>query len=398
MSQMRMNPKIARVTFTTASQCWTHQGQIGVSEVRRQGQQKDDQEPWYPFETREEWQVAHWIMSFRVDQAKTNDFLKLSPIRNLIFGEEKSAYLHSRQRIDALLRSEGPKWTYVHYYRNPIECIKELITNSAFRVIMAYSPHVAEAMNCRAGASRWITDHLCSDVNYNLLALLPDGTAVVPIILSSDKTNLTRFNGDKQAWSVYLSIGNISKSTRRKTSSHAMRGRSDEGCCFFHCCMRTHLASLSEAGWNVVDLTCADGFIRTIFFILAAYITDHPEQCLVACCKENACPTCTVDPDDSGKYRVHSVLRDHEKTIDILEDRANGNAPEEFNNKSIRLVDPFRGTCPNATYLHLLHQLRKGLLKGHIVTWATEACNGGEDEIDERQLTLACTVSRKASP
>ena len=45
---------------------------------------------------------------------------------------------------------------------------------------------------------------------------LPDGVTITPVIVSSDKTQLTRFAGDKQAWLVYLSIGNIDKETRRQ--------------------------------------------------------------------------------------------------------------------------------------------------------------------------------------
>ena len=40
---------------------------------------------------------------------------------------------------------------------------------------------------------------------------LPDGATIAPIILSSDKTQLSVFQGDKSAWLVYLTIGNISK-------------------------------------------------------------------------------------------------------------------------------------------------------------------------------------------
>ncbi len=43
----------------------------------------------------------------------------------------------------------------------------------------------------------------------------------MPIILSSDKTKLSLFHGDKSAWLVYLTIGNISKDVCRNVSSHA---------------------------------------------------------------------------------------------------------------------------------------------------------------------------------
>ncbi|KAI0697929.1 hypothetical protein BC835DRAFT_1269682 [Cytidiella melzeri] len=51
--------------------------------------------------------------------------------------------------------------------------------------------------------------------------LLPKGATLVPVILASDKTQLSNFSGDKSAWPVYLTIGNISKNLCRSPSSHA---------------------------------------------------------------------------------------------------------------------------------------------------------------------------------
>jgi hypothetical protein len=50
---------------------------------------------------------------------------------------------------------------------------------------------------------------------------LPEGATVAPIILATDKTQLTAFSGDKQAWPVYLTIGNIDKKIRRRPSARA---------------------------------------------------------------------------------------------------------------------------------------------------------------------------------
>ncbi|KAJ7025436.1 hypothetical protein C8F04DRAFT_1212862 [Mycena alexandri] len=56
---------------------------------------------------------------------------------------------------------------------------------------------------------------------WKIQELLLPGATLGPIIISTDKTQLTRFSGDKQAWPVYLTVRNIQKETRRSPSSHA---------------------------------------------------------------------------------------------------------------------------------------------------------------------------------
>lgn len=51
--------------------------------------------------------------------------------------------------------------------------------------------------------------------------LLPQGATVIPIILSSDATQLTNFSGGKSAWPVYVTIGNIPKSILAKVNSYS---------------------------------------------------------------------------------------------------------------------------------------------------------------------------------
>ena len=48
-----------------------------------------------------------------------------------------------------------------------------------------------------------------------------EGATIIPVIIASDKTHLSNFTGDKSAWPVYLTIGNIEKYVRRKPSARA---------------------------------------------------------------------------------------------------------------------------------------------------------------------------------
>ena len=143
---------------------------------------------------------------------------------------------------------------------------------------------------------------------------------MAPVILTSDKTNLSQFGGNKQAWPVYLTIGNISKAIRCQPLSHGSilisylpvtkltsfseGTQSNAQHHLFHQAMRTLLQPLVAAGHNGVLMTCADAKVHKIFPILAAYVADYPEQCLVACCSENRCPKCTVWWRERGENKM----------------------------------------------------------------------------------------------
>ena len=103
---------------------------------------------------------------------------------------------------------------------------------------------------------------------------------MAPVIIATDKTQLTQFSGNKAAYPVYLTIGNIPKATRRKPSKHACilitylsvekinrsRMNDQEHRSFiqrlFHDSMKIVLKPLIDAGKMGVEMTSSDGANR----------------------------------------------------------------------------------------------------------------------------------------
>ena len=201
---------------------------------------------------------------------------------------------------------------------------------------------------------------------------------------------------------LFRSIGNISKATRRKPSMHATvligylpvsklecfspKRRALETYRLFHKCMNAILAPLIAAGTTGVDMVCADGYVRRVYPILAAYIADHPEQCLVACCQENFCPKCPVDANARGEPAC-CPLKHPPDILATLHNAEMGAWSPDFERLGLRACEPFWKDLPHANIFSamtpdILHQLHKGVFKDHLVQWCMTIA--GDDEIDQR--------------
>ncbi|KIK21722.1 hypothetical protein PISMIDRAFT_82263, partial [Pisolithus microcarpus 441] len=386
----------------------------------------ENESMWAPFRTEGEWELARFLMK-NVGQTKMDEFLKLDIIRDrthtIDVWDSGVSFENARpflKYVDKLCT--GPAWTcemvdmcgdivgedgiLKHellelWRRDPVECVQDLMGNPAFRNAMSYVPE--RAYTDANGENRIYDEMWTGNWWWDVQTKLPEGAVVAPVILSSDKTSLSQFSGDKKAWPVYLTIGNISKDVRRQVSAHAIvligylpvsklecfqkKTRSLAGYRLFHHSMSLLLRPLADAGRHGRDMVCADGYLRRVHPILAAYIADFPEQCLVACNKESRCPRCLVESNKCGDLEDW-VSRSMADTLKTLNRMRKNKRSRKFDAEGLRTVfDPFWKDLPFTNIFacltpDILHQLHKGIFHDHLVQWCMSIV--GEKEIDTR--------------
>jgi hypothetical protein len=306
------------------------------------------------------------------------------------------------QRVKVVIGDEP----HILYYRNVVDCIKALFGAAEFAQYLVFVPekhYTDETKNTRLyhgmhTGKWWEWTQAKFDEE-------KPGATLIPIILSSDKTQITLFGG-KSAYPVYLTIGNLPKEIRRKPSMNAQillaylpvadfeavtnqAARRRMKANLFHACMRKILQPLVEAGKQGVPMASGDGVIRRCHPILAAYACDYMEQILVVGCKMGECSECQVPPHELGigvdKYKTRNLgtIRAALATYHTAPNRFTS-ACRDAGIKPI--VHPFWEDLPHCNIFRcitpdILHQLYQGLIK-HLVTWLKSAYS--KSELDAR--------------
>lgn len=222
-----------------------------------------------------------------------------------------------------------------------------------------------------------------------------------------------QFSGSKAAYPVYLTIGNIPKAIRSKPGAracvllaylsidkiakHGLSKTALHLCNYelFHRSMAVVLEPLIAAGnpaGSGFEMTGGDRAVRKVYPLLATYVADYPEQCLVTCTKYGTCPKCRRNADELGATtpgEPHTQRWTWQVTQDahLLAQGRSGTAVYSHSMESnimggryepfwvgFPLVDIHQCIAPD-----ILHQLYQGILK-HLVWWVQEVV--GEEELD----------------
>ncbi|QRV94481.1 Zn-finger protein [Ceratobasidium sp. AG-Ba] len=294
------------------------------------------------------------------------------------------------------------KRTHVLYKRSVVDVIRELIGNPAFANVMRYA--LERHWTSMARRSRVYGEMWTGNWWWRRQKFLADpwGT-IAPLIVASDKTQMTKLAGNQSAHPVYLSIGNISKTIRRKASSHAtviigylptddfkdvpskvLRGRLKGQ--LLHYSMASLMKPLEEAGRSGVDMWCADGYLRRVYPLLAAFVGDFPEQSDMSCTSQGGCPKCLKRWHGRGDEH-QAAPRTRISTLLAIDNYLASGRARPLKALKLKPWWPWWADLPgcefaNAIMPDLLHQLHKGLFKDHALRWAQQKI--GKGQLDNR--------------
>ena len=101
--------------------------------------------------------------------------------------------------------------TYSFRYRSVLDVICFLLGHPPFAPNLSYAP--IRLLN--KDDARVYNEMHTGDWWWETQLKLPPRATVVPLLLGSDKTQLTQLHGDQSAWPVYITIGNLDRQTRR---------------------------------------------------------------------------------------------------------------------------------------------------------------------------------------
>ncbi|KAF7308147.1 hypothetical protein HMN09_00662400 [Mycena chlorophos] len=374
-----------------------------------------DENPWAPFQSQLEWELARWA---KLRSSTSTAFTELLQIHGLADALQLS-FRTSRelnQIIDENLPSGRPIFerheivvggeAFDVFFRPVLSCIKALFGDPDFadELVVAPERHYADAD---------MTDRMYYDMHtgkwwwgtQKALEQRREGATIVPVIISTDKTQTTMFR-NKSAYPMYLTIGNIPKHIRRKPSRHAYilvgylpttrlehitvaAARRRALANLYHGCLRKMLQPLEEAGLEGVNMATGAGDVHRCHPLFAIFGGDYPEQCLATGAKTGDCPVCPCPAHELGDLSAVYEPRDFEAVLAAVA-KADGDATEftrACKAAGIKpIFEPFWEKLPYANIFlsiapDILHQLLQGVVK-HVVNWIKDAY--GPLELDAR--------------
>ncbi|KAH7917570.1 hypothetical protein BV22DRAFT_1026118 [Leucogyrophana mollusca] len=182
---------------------------------------------FYPFASKQDWELASWLLCSGLSMTAIDSFLSLALIILLPLSFRSARQL----RLRAEMLPSGPQWKYKTistaiatkhparlFYRDVLECTQALLSHPLFEQHISFIPRKVW-MNSEQSMRRY-DDWLSGNSAWEMQDQLIPGATLLGIVLSSDKTNISVMTGNHMAHPLLLSLANIDSSIRSKSMLH----------------------------------------------------------------------------------------------------------------------------------------------------------------------------------
>ncbi|KIK69406.1 hypothetical protein GYMLUDRAFT_237209 [Collybiopsis luxurians FD-317 M1] len=173
----------------------------------------DTNAEYEPFTSQLEWEIVQWVVQEKISQKSFTCLLQIQEVKEHL----GISFLNAQSMFQ---KDQSDEYFTIHHC-NPMEAIKGLWGDPAFANNLVHE--LAKLFQgTKQTEEEWIYSEMWMGGLWNAAqqAILEGGT-VAPVIIASDKTQLTQFSGNKAAYPVYLTLSNIPKSLRCKPGTRA---------------------------------------------------------------------------------------------------------------------------------------------------------------------------------
>ncbi|KAG0692011.1 hypothetical protein DFH29DRAFT_883251 [Suillus ampliporus] len=238
----------------------------------------DDENPYYPFASKIEWEVARWAKLHGASSTAFSDLLSIDGV-----SESLGLSFKNTNELNKVIDHELPtgcpkfKWEQIIiagesfdvYYHNVIQYVQSLYGDPNFARYLTFAPE-------------------CHYTN-------EDQT----VCLFHDMHTGKWWWNTQTAYPIYLTIGNIPKEIWHKPScgghillaylptAHLEHVTNKASCCWsianlYHACLSHVLAPLQSAGLEGVNMCSGDGALHHRHPFFTSSVGDYPEQLLAS--------------------------------------------------------------------------------------------------------------------
>ncbi|KAI6037289.1 hypothetical protein PISMIDRAFT_105549 [Pisolithus microcarpus 441] len=209
------------------------------------------------------------------------------------------------------------------FYHNPIKCLQALLSHPHFKSHISFVPR--RVWTCAAKICCIYNEWLSGDRAWNMQEVLLLGATLLGVVLSSDKTNISVMSSNHMAHPLLIRLTNINMHIHSKTSLHAYLLLALLPIAKFtqknthvhsllqdqlmHQALNIVLSPLKTAVSVGIMMSDPSGNLHYCFMPLAAWITDTPEESLLAGTSMKASPVTTATAQEFGDAYQQTQLR-----------------------------------------------------------------------------------------